>query len=393
MKQGVVYINPASLEISVEEFDALEGAHEFSQEYKKRKREMLRQYKKRTDTSDRRIYMKAAAAVVILTVSVPLVAQAATNGEFFKRIWGNLAREDVVARREVIYDEQDLPHVYTFPKREYVDIDPGKAEELIGAHVFYKPVVNKLGDTTLTILSSVHDGNAAVIEFKVEREGGVNAFNYSQIDNEYHGAEFSQDVDFEFHFPDCSEHIIVDLEKSTKDVLYCYNYMTMEPHAYDTKSNGITLEMSEYPCTRREMFEADSDTFDRYKEQTKTSQIVVPLRTPVEREDYKNDAGGITSISPLSLKIDTDTGLGLEGQNEELYDEKNIYYVSVNYKDGTKYVVCEHKLKGVHSCKVKIDNTSFISYDATGNLIFVFNRLVDPQEVQSITVNETIYTK
>lgn len=393
MKQGVVYINPASLEIPIEEFDTLEKEHEFSKEYKKRKREMLRQYKKRTDTSSRSIYVKVAALVVVLVVSVPLVAQAATNGEFFKGIWGNLAKENVVARREVICDEQDLTHVYTFPKKEYVNVDPGKAEELIGAHVFCKPVVNKLGDTTLTILSSVHDGNAAIIEFTVERRGVVNAFHYSQIDNEYHDAEFSQDVSFEFHFPDCSEHIIVDLEKSTEDVLYCYNYMTMEPDAYDTKSNGITLEMCEYPCTRREMFEADSDTFDRYKKQTKTSQIVVPLRTPMEKGEYKNDAGGISSISPLSLKVDTDIGLGLEEQNEELYDQKNIYYVSVNYKDGTEYVVCEHELKGVHSCKAEIDNTNFISYDATGNLIFVFNRLVNPQEVQSITVNETTYIK
>lgn len=175
-------------------------------------------------------------------------------------------------------------------------------------------------------------------------------------------------------------------------MLYCYDYMSMEPEAYNPETKGITLEVSEYPCTRGELFEADAETFDKYKADTKVSNILIPLRAPVKTTEYVNTDGGITSISPLAMKIDMDTDLGLSELNEELYDPDNIYYVSVNYKDKTRYIVQEHELQDIHTCDKKIDNTSGISCDAQGNCILIFNRLVDTDHIESITVNKTTYT-
>lgn len=47
MKQNESYIDPASFEISIEEFDSLEGEHEFSKEYQKKKKKLLQEYQKR----------------------------------------------------------------------------------------------------------------------------------------------------------------------------------------------------------------------------------------------------------------------------------------------------------------------------------------------------------
>lgn len=393
MKQNVKYSNPSAFEISVEEFDALEGEHQFSKKYQKRKRKLLREYRRNIFLPKKRTYAKFAAAAALILISAPIIANAATNGEFFGRIWGSLGKKNIASHKEILYNEQELPYVYTFPQREYIDVDPEKAEELTGAHISHERLEQKLGDTTLTILSSIQDGNAAIVEFTLERKGGVNAFEYSQLNNEFHGAEFSQDIPFWFHFPSCSENILVDLKRSTDELLYCYDYMTMEPDSYDKKAGGITMEIDKYPCTRRELFEADEKNFNKYKKETKSLRITVPFSAPIETTEYNNADGGAASISPLSIKIDMDTGLNLEEANAECYDTENIYYTSVNYKDGTSYIVQEHELGKIHSCDTRIDNTCCISCDTQGNIIFVFNRLVDTASIESITVNEVIYRR
>lgn len=388
----LIHLDDAA-DISVEEFDALEGEHIFSYEYQKRKKQMRKEYKKSLFGPSRRMYAKlAVAAVPFLVFCIPLMADAAANSAFFGWIWGNTTKENIKSHKEQIYDEQELPFTHTFPAREYVPVDPEKAKDLIGSYISNQKIVKELGDTTLTVLSCVSDGNAAIMEFTLEREGGVNAFHYSQLENEYHGAAFTQDAAFWFHFPECAENIYVDMERSTKDRLYCYNYMAMNAGAYDADTKGIVLEVNEYPCTRGELFAADEETLSRYLAQTVTSNLTVSIPALAETKKYVNADGGTADISPLAVKIDTDTGLGLEAENEILYDQNNIYYVSVNYKDETNYIVLEHNLQGKHACDTERDNSSCISYDTQGSLIVVFNRLVDTGSIASITVNETTYT-
>ena len=109
----------------------------------------------------------------------------------------------------------------------------------------------------------------------------------------------------------------------------------------------------------------------------------------MQKIEFANKGGGFASISPLSLKIDMNTGLGLS--EEEAYDPYNAYYVSVNYKDGTKYIVHEHEMEGLHSCDTETDNSSYSCGSTENNLTFVFNRLVDVDNVESVTVNKTKY--
>ncbi|MDE5966213.1 MAG: hypothetical protein K2G89_05210 [Lachnospiraceae bacterium] len=388
MKQEISYINPTSLDISVADFDAMDEIHVFSKEYKRNKKQMLKQYRKKIYTSGQKNYIKAAMIAALFLILAPIAVNAATDGEFFNRIWGKLAKKDVKSHDEVLYDEQNFPYTYTFPEREYVDVDPDKANALIGEHVSHHTIVKELGDTTLTILSSVYDGNSAIVAFTLKREGGVNALQYSQLDNEGYGARFTHDATFRLEFTGYSETIFVDLDRSTNDLLYCYDYMvTTNSSAMDMKE--LSLEVKEYPCTVGEMFAADEETFDKYLADTKTSHISIPLKPAVKRSDYTNAAGGIASISSIGLKIDIRTGLGLSG--DEIYDRENIYYIAVNYKDGTDYVVLEHALPSVHDCDVKKDNSNaFDCYE--GIFTLLFNRLVDTDTVQSITVNDTTYS-
>ena len=376
MNQKTDYLDPAKIMISVEEFDSLEGVHEFSAKYKERKEQMLRKYRKSVRRKmDGRRAGQCAAAAALLVLATGTIGVAA-NSEFFYRVWGTHGKEKIESHEEVLYDEEKgTSTTVTYPQREYTDKNMDRAEELIGSSLSYGPVVREIGDTRLTILASVCDGNAAVVEFTLEREGGVTALRYSQLDNESKGAWFAEDAPFYFQFADCHENIFVDLERSTEDTLYCYDYMVVQqPDAQTAKS--LTMEIYERETGQEEWGEAES--------------LQVPISSEAQQREYGSAEGGKITISPLSMKIDMGMVPGLT--KEEAGDPWHAFYVSVNYKDGTNYLVHEHEIPGIHSCEVETDNASYALEDMENQLIFVFNRLNDPEQVESITVNETVYT-
>lgn len=389
MEQKNNYANQEQFDISIEDFDALDGVHEFSEKYKENKMKILKEYRKKIYKPVNK-YTKAAAVVAALIISVPVITNAATGGEFFNRIWGSTGKENIASHTEVIYDkEKDTSYTVTYPKTEYEDIDTDEAEKLIGSSISYRPVVKKLGDTTLSVLSFVYDGNAAVAEFTLEKEGGVNALEYSQEYNESKGADFSGDADFYFNFGDYDGKIYTDIKKSTKDLVYCYYYMTRNRQP-DTGENEVMLNIEEYPCTRKELWDSDDNTFKKYMDKTKKSSIKIPVMGQPAKTIFTNKGNGTAEISPISMKIDMKKGLGLS--KEDAYDPYNAYYVSINYKNGKKYIVHEHEMEGKHSCKTETDNASYTCGDTDDNLTFVFNRLVDTDNIKSVTVNGTEYT-
>lgn len=377
MKQGADYMKQEMFDISIEEFDALDGAHEFSEEYKKKKKEMLRGYRKSVYRAEHGRHRKAAVAAAVVILSTPVIVKAATGSEFISRIWGTSGKENIDSHEEIIYDEEkDITYTVTYPKREYVDMEADRAEELIGDSISHETVVKELGDTRLTILTAINDGNAAVVEFTLEKEGGVDMLTYSQLDNESKGAWFTERTPFYFQFAGCNESIFVDMNISTKDLLYCYDYMVMDTQ--EQMKDKLVLEIVQY-----------SEAGENEEMETIKDTLLVPLSREAEKTEYVNAEGGVISISPLSMKIDVNTGLGLS--EDEAYDPWNVYYVAVNYSDETSYVVHEHDIEGVHFCDVEIDNSSYACGDLENHLVYIFNRLVDTENVESITVNETVY--
>lgn len=370
-----------------EEFVSNEEKHEFSKSYKDKKKNMLKGYRKSMLVSRRKQYARVAVFVGVLVLASPFAVNAATNGALFDRIWGNAGKEDIASHDEILYDaEKGKEITVTYPARDYVEVDEEQAKELIGDNMSYEPIVEQIGDTTLTILSTVYDGNSAVVEFTLEREGGVNALNYSQLDNEAKGAWFSDESTFWFHFMDCGEHIYVDLEKSTNEKLYCYDYLV----AFDGISM-LNLEILEYPNGKGN-YAIDKD------EDIKTRQVLVPLGEKVTSTQFVNADGGTVIISPMSMTIDMKTGLGLEG--DEAGDPGNIYYVNIQYKDGSSYLVMDdvdysYTEDGteilLNNPDVIVDNTSYACGTLGHELILEFNRLVSIGMIDTITVNEVAY--
>lgn len=384
MNQKTDYPGQAEAVISVETFDAWQEDHVFSQHYQKRKRRMLRSYRRELgrEGKSRRIRFPAAAAAFVLAASG--MAALAAESDFFYRIWGTHGKKNIESHEEILYDERKgTSTVVTWPRREYTDENLDRARELIGEAVSFQPVVKQIGDTTLTILAAVSDGNAAVVEFMLEREEGVDALqlHYSQMDNESKGAWFTEDSPFTLDFAQGSGSIQVDLERSSEEVLYCCEYMVIDPSA--RTEDGLTLEI--YLNDRRQ------EGADTELAQVEAETLRIPVPSRAEQKEFVNAQGGSLFVSPISIRIRMDEVPGLT--QEEAGDPWYGYYVALHYRDKTGYLVHEHELGGIHSCEVETDNNCYALEDLEKGLTFVFNRLVDVAQVEAVTVNGTRYVE
>ena len=193
------------------------------------KKDQIRNSMMQSKSKVSRLGVQIAAAAAALVIASPFVVNAATGGEFFGRLWGNIGKNNVPSHQATIIDDgktddkgKPITHIEVMPKIEYVAQDPEEAERLIGGKYTTMPVTTTIGDTSVTVDTVVRDGMGFVVAFSVERESGVDCFNYSQQDNEGMGARMSEDTKIEFGFEGGEGKIWVDLERSTKTKLYCY---------------------------------------------------------------------------------------------------------------------------------------------------------------------------
>ena len=382
-------MNKDQFDISIEEFDAPGETHEFSERYKKTRERNKQKYLYSRPQWQRIASIAAAAALFIAT---PFVVNAATDGELFERIWGILGKKDVEAHQELVYEaEKDSSYYITYPARDYAELDPETAKALIGDCVQELSLSQEVDGTTITLLSAVRDNNSAVVALTLEKEGGVDILDYSQLDNEAKGAWFSEKSTFLFNIG-YGGNLYVDLDKSTDDKLYCYDYVPLNTFG----TGSLRMEIEQYPCTLGERDallaeEYGSEQAQAVENGKKTTELRIPCEKRLGSTTFTNAGGGQIEMSPISMNIDMNTGLGLTpGQ---AYDPYSAYKIVITYRDGSTYTVLEHEYPDVYACDEYIDNTSYSCGSLDNEFLLIFNRLVDPEDVVSVTVNGIEYTR
>ena len=379
----------SQFDISIGEFDAPGEAHEFSERYKK-----TRERNKQKYLYSRPQWRKIAsvAAAVALLIATPFAVNAATDGELFERIWGILGKKDVEAHQEPVYEaEKDSSYYIAYPARNYAELDPETAKALIGDCVEELSLSQEVDGTTITLLSAVRDDHSAVVALTLEKEGGVDILNYSQLDNESKGAWFSDNSTFLFSIGN-GGNLYVDLDKSTDDKLYCYDYVPL-----NTFGNGsLRMEIVQYPCTLGERDALLAEAYGSERAQavesgTKTTELRIPCENRLGSTAFTNAGGGRIEMSPISMNIDMNTGLGLTA--EQAYDPYSAYKICITFSDGSTYTVIEHEYPEVYDCGEYIDNTSYSCGSTDNHYLLIFNRLVNPEDVISVTVNGVGYTR
>lgn len=382
-------MNKDQFDISIEEFDAPGETHEFSERYKKTRERNKQKYLYSRPQWQRIASIAAAAALFIAT---PFVVNAATDGELFERIWGILGKKDVEAHQELVYEaEKDSSYYIAYPARDYAELDPETAKALIGDCVQELSLSQEVDGTTITLLSAVRDNNSAVVALTLEKEGGVDILDYSQLDNEAKGAWFSEKSTFLFNIG-YGGNLYVDLDKSTDDKLYCYDYVPLNTFG----TGSLRMEIEQYPCTLGERDallaeEYGSEQAQAVENGKKTTELRIPCEKRLGSTAFTNAGGGQIEMSPISMNIDMNTGLGLTpGQ---AYDPYSAYKIVITYRDGSTYTVLEHEYPDVYACDEYIDNTSYSCGSLDNEFLLIFNCLVDPEDVVSVTVNGIEYTR
>ena len=359
---------------TLEEFESIQESHVFSDRYKKAKKKTIKAYRRRS-ASMTRLYKLAAALAACIAIPAGVYA-AVTHTEFFNNAFGNTGRQNTAVHEEIIVEEGKSITV-TYPKREYIAIDEAKAEALIGMQTNSDPISVDINDHTLTVLSTVRDENAIVMEFTLQCETGVTALMYDKLTNESKGAGMSDQATFYFHIADTSDYIYVDMDRSTDTLLHCY-YYGLFVHGGSLKDGETPILNIQYwdkPLHNR----SDQDIIHK-------KNIAIPAEHILDATAFTSETGGILRCSPISFMVDMAKGLGLtKGQ---AYDPAYLDAITINYTDGTDYQVFDRDMN--------IDNTSNLCGGTGENnteLMLIFNRLVDPAKISTITVNGIVYSR
>ena len=357
---------------TIEEFDAIESEHDFSRRFKRAEKAAIRKYRRQPV---RRFSFRAATAAAALCVALPVGVYAAiTHADFFRNAFGDSGRQSVAAHEEYIDDGKGGQVAVTYPEREYIAVDEEAAETLLGKKISDSPVSVEVNDHTLTVLSAVRDRNAMTMEFTVSCDSGVSLYDIDPMDNEAKGPAMSQDATFFFMVENAGENIYVDLDKSTDTMLHCYDYCVFMEPLEDGEAPVLNLYYADKPVIS---LEEDDDLEEK--------QIIIPATSAVDSHAFISESGGYLELSPLSCSIDLGKGLGLSA--EEAYDPWSMESLTINYEDGTVYQVYDRDNN--------IDNTSYAcgGLGETDSIITLnLNRLVDPDQVASITINGISYT-
>ncbi|MBR4404334.1 MAG: hypothetical protein IKT10_04395 [Clostridiales bacterium] len=383
-------------DISVEEFDHITDGvepHVFSDEYLARKDSIMR---RETGTKISKLGIKIAAAAAAVVVATPFVANAATGGELFARIWGTEGKKTIESHVEQYIEEGKVdkdgnPNIIdiVYPKIEYVDTDPEVIKRVLADKVNTEPIVTEFDGYTFTINAIVNDGHAAIVDYTIEKKGGVDLLYYSQLENEAKGAFTNEAQPINYYISGGHGKLFVNIEKSTADKLYCTEYLLRDPG-----SVGLTFEIEKYDRPLTEIYKPGIAPDDHMVDK---KSFALPFAGTISNKTYESSYGETIVVSPVSMKINTLAANTL-GENYQAggggYEIDFIGKIKITYKDGSEYLIYQDIIYDGKHDDDKVDPVASYSYICGGidyAASIVFNRIVDTDNIASITVNDTEY--
>ena len=384
-------------DISVEEFDHITDGvepHVFSDEYLARKESIMR---KETGTKISKLGIKIAAAAAAVVVATPFVVNAATNGDLFARIWGTEGKKTIESHVEKYVEEGKVDkngntatYDIVYPKIEYVDADPEVVKRILADKVNTEPIVTEFDGYTFTINAIVNDGHAAIVDYTIEKKGGVDLLNYSQLDNEAKGAFTNEEQPIKYSINGGHGKLFVNIEKSTSDKLYCTEYLLR-----DGNSVGLTFEIVKYDVPLKEIYVSGVRPDDHELDK---KSFALPFAGTVSNKTYESASGEKITVSPVSMKIGA-LAVNTLGENYQAigggYEIDFIGKIKITYKDGSEYLIYQDIIHDGKHNDDKVDPVASYSYICGGidyAAAVVFNRIVDTDNIAKITINDTEFT-
>lgn len=342
--------------------------------------------KRRTVYENRRFYrrnFRTAAAILLVCLAIPGVVYASVKSGFFEGMFGNETKTSTEVIHTEIDDGKGGTVAVDIPSKEYVPVDEAKATELLGKWIMDKPIITQIGEHTLTVESFAYDRQGALMYFTLKREGGVTALAGNEHTNLTKGAYFTEEADFYLSVEASGEitgcdNIYLDIEKSTDDCMYCYSYI-LWPEAL-TKDASVNLIINKYPGPAKETNTMSDEEEQTWWAKTTTEQIRLSGKGQIPNQCIDLGENGYLEYSPISICVDMSKGLGLSA--EEAADPYYMKHLEIKYKDGSSYIISDQE--------ENINNSGYTLGTDEGYKA-AFNRLVDPEQIAEIIVNEVSF--
>lgn len=386
--------------ISIEEFDAIDGVHEFSKAYQDKKEALLLQVKQREKSVLKKTLAKIAAVIAVVLIVVPasvLATEKYNRKKFYEDAFGNETKKDVPKKVTQIEGNEDMVEV-TLPSMEYAPVDENVADKYIGKDTAFEPIVADLGNGhTLTVNDITYNRYGGSMTYTIEREGGVTMLDYDEETNQAKGFGVNEEALCFYKisagtYNGTGSKGYVNFETSTKEKLNCYEYFLFDKPL--EKGEKITLEIGQLNAFTPE--EMQKLSYDEYIEKYENRSASYPIPENIKMSDdectFVSEKGGELALTPITLYLDMAKGLGMSGVNG--YDANDIEKVEIKYKDGSSYIV-EDRGKEIdntgYSCSgIGMNITTDDGFEGTYYGI-TFNRIIDLRNVDYILIDDIEY--
>lgn len=358
------------VEISNEVEERLESTYEILRS--RLKSETKKQYK----------FPKVTVAAITAVLMISTGVYASIRSDFFEGMFGNTTKTSTPAKPVSIDDGKGGTVDVVIPSKEFVDVDEERASELLGNYVLEEPIVKEIGSHTLTVENFLYNELGGLMYFTLERAGGVTALAGNEDTNLAKGANFTEDADFYFNVEIGEqivghENIYVDMQQSTAEKMYCYNYFLWSEEI-DVQQKPY-LFIQKYPCTTGEMDAMNEEELTKMWENTVEEKVTLTEKEAVPTKTLDLGEKGSLRISPFAMDFDIPKMFGLSGLGAS--STLNVKHVEVQYKNGESYVV-EDKNEN-------INNTGYV-IGCDPYYKVAFNRLVDVENVKAVVINDII---
>lgn len=297
----------------------------------------------------------AAAAAIVLAGSALAIGR---HMDFFRNIFGvssvvdapTAAESLTVEPSEHSYSDEDTEEVisHTLPGYQLVEVDEAEADRLLGAYVKEMIDAHTYGNYTVTILGYIEDEAGTYrLYYSIENPNGLDNIDIY----EYNGRTYMDyRIGSDLQVMTSGSWVAVDTRKSTETKIYACAPGTVWPFL----AHGAEIQVYDY------------GGFNALETITETADKLVPA-VVLKNEDY------CVYVSPMGAKVSSlhrPEGFGF-----------SVKDLSILMNDDTEFVVYQ---------KDVIDNTTYISFggEVENSASFCFNRLIDPETIRGVTVDE-----
>ena len=320
------------------------------------------------------VYLLAAALITLLMATTVFAYVGFTQYEnplqMLATFYGNEEMESIEGGK-VFIDDEYKPYTVVQPTIERVPLDEELAEEVTPPIAAVGQTVS-WGNDTLTIVAHQHDKNlgAGTIYYTVENPTGVEGYA-----TQYDGNLYWPNGEIMFLKGCTWENYIIPSETTdTRLSIACYYHGTERTEERRKQDN---IEMCFYNTNK-------TIQLSKYASETETIALMSE-----NGEILISSIGMDVRIQDMEF-LQYDTILDAEGDECPLVNEADINYVAVRFADGSEYVV--HKDKGdelISNCA----DVSIYQQDYTfgDTITYMFNRIIDPNLITAVVINETAY--